>query len=405
MQLTRNGIIFIGGFPPSIARLAEYNYEVVSSLAEKLASCGVRIIVLANKPDIFTTKSEIKLPTNAEVLYFWHAATTLSLPLKLIQLRRIGNILIISFYHGIFGRSSVANFLSTLSTLVTAKILRYKTITILHTLPGLREDVFKYFTEILNYVYRLGTRIITLLILNLSHRVLLLVRAYREILLGSSPSLRFKIYYIPHGVPIYVRYNSKKLCCKDSITIAFIGLISPRKNLVSLVGALNKLRSSLNNSRVRLVLIGAPHPYLLDESFLLIRQIANNYIDVKYLGYLETKELQDYIYKNTDMVILPYDAPTGTSGVAHITAPAATPIIMPSFIEYIELYKDGHGLKLYNAYSDDISTELVKSIYEILVNPLKYEELCRRASSYAKKYSIAKTAIALLKHLIELWKK
>ena len=61
-------IIFLGGFPPSIARLAEYNYEVLKTMAERLVKHGVEIYVLANKADIFTNE-EVIVPSNVKTLY------------------------------------------------------------------------------------------------------------------------------------------------------------------------------------------------------------------------------------------------------------------------------------------------------------------------------------------------
>ena len=396
-------IVFIGGFLPSIARLAEYNYEVVKMLAKRLAKYGIKIIVLANRPDIFISK-DVKPPTNVKVIRAWYRATTLLLPLKLIQVRKTGDILVLSLYHGIFDKSGIVNFLATLLVLVVAKVLRYKTITILHTLPELREKSFIYFTKTFSYIYCLGARITTLLIFNLSHKVLLLVKTYRDVLCDASPNLCSKVSHIPHGVPNYVHYDYKKLSHKDVLTIAFIGLISPRKNFIALIKALSKVRLLLN-SKIKLILIGAPHPYLFREALSLIRQTVNDHIDVKYLGYLETSTLQEYVYRYVDIIVLPYDNPTGTSGIAHIVAPAATPIIMPSFIEYTELYREGHGLKLYNAYSKDLSTELAKAILGVLTNPIEYEKLSRRALSYAKTHDVARTSLMLLKEIVDLWRK
>ena len=392
------GIIFIGGFPPSIARLAEYNYEVLKIVAEKLIKYEIKIYILANRADIFANK-EIVLPNNIKVFYVWRENNILLIPLKLIQMRSKGNILILSFYHGIFGSSAALNFLSTFFILVIAKILRYKIITILHTLPELRKETFTIFSKSFSYIYYLGLRITSILIFNISHRVILLVKTYRNIVCSAAPSLCPKISYIPHGVPNYIHYNSKKLVRRDKITVAFIGLISFRKNILAFIEALNRVRELLN-SKIELILIGAPHPYLFYEMFSLIKQVTKSYMNVKYIGYLNTKELQEYVSRYVDVIVLPYKLPTGTSGIAYIAAPTATPIIMPSFIEYVELYRDGYGLKLFNAYSRNISVELTKAILEILTNPIKYNELSKKTLIYARTHDVTITSLMLLKEII-----
>ena len=218
-----------------------------------------------------------------------------------------------------------------------------------------------------------------------------------------SPSLCSKISYVPHGVPNYVNCDTKKLVPRDKITVAFIGLISPRKNIPDLIEALNKA-GQLLEYEIELVVIGAPHPYLFHETFSLIRQVKKGYIHVKYLGYLNTKELQEYVSKYVDLIVLPYKLPTGTSGIAHIVAPAATPIIMPSFLEYIELYREGCGLELFATHNGNISAELAKTISEILTNPAKYYELSKRACIFAKTHDVTLTSLMLLKKIINLYR-
>jgi glycosyltransferase involved in cell wall biosynthesis len=397
------GIVFIGGFPPSIARLAEYNYEVIKTVAEKLVKHEAQIYVLANRADMFTN-SEITFPNNVKVFYIWRENNTLLVLLKLIRMRRENNILILSFYHGVFGSSAAINFLSVFFILIIAKILNYKIITILHTLPEIRKETFAIFGKPFSYIYCMGSRITSLFIFNISNRTILPVKTYYDLLSNASPSLRSKISYIFHGVPNYINCRVKKLVPRDKITVAFIGLISSRKNISELIEALNKVRQLLE-FEIELVLIGAPHPYLFHEASSLIRQIKKSCIRVKYLGYLDTKELQEYVSKHVDVIVLPYKLPTGTSGIAHIVAPAATPIIMPSFLEYIELYRDGYGLKLFNAHNENISAELAKAITEILANPAKYEELSKRTSAFAKTHDVTLTSLMLLKEIINLYRR
>jgi len=387
------GIIFIGGFPPSIARLAEYNYEVIRILARRVAAYGVNFIVLSNIPDVTAKSADV--PSNVLVLYTWYKATTLLIPLRLMLLRKTCNTLILSFYHGVFGSSGITNFLSTLSILVTAKLLNYKVITILHTLPELRE-VFRFFVKKISSIYRLGTFLLTLLILTLSSKVILLVKAYKRILCDIFPRFRCKIEYIPHGVPIYIHYGSKRVDGKKMLTFAFVGLISSRKNFV-VFKALNKIQSLMDIKRIKLVIIGAPHPYQFQEALSLLNKFINSNIYVEYVGYLETKALQEYIHRYVDVVILPYECPTGTSGIANIIAPSATPIVMPSFIEFRELFEDGHGLKLYDINNEDLEQSFVKAIYDVLTHPKEYEVLSRRALSFAQSNDIAKISSELLR--------
>jgi glycosyltransferase involved in cell wall biosynthesis len=396
----KSGIIFIGGFPPSIARLAEYNYEVIKTMAEKLVKYEIEIYVLANKANMFINE-EVALPHNVKVSYVWRENNTLLVPLKLIQMRKKNDILILSFYHGVFGSSAALNFLSVFLILTIAKILRYKMITILHTLPEIRKGTFTILGKPFNYIYYLGSRITSLLIFNLSSKTVLPVKTYHDILCNASRSFRSKISYIFHGVPNYINCDAKKLISKDKITVAFIGLVSYRKNILDLIEALNKARQSLK-SKIELIFIGAPHPYLFHETFPLIRQAAKGYVHVKYLGYLKTKELQEYVYKHVDVIALPYKFPTGTSGIAYLVAPAATPIIMPSFLEYIELYRDGYGLKLFNVQNRNISAELAKAIWEVVTNPEEYHELSKKTSTFAKTHDVTLTSLMLLKEIINL---
>jgi glycosyltransferase involved in cell wall biosynthesis len=405
MKNGKLGIVFIGGFPPAIARLAEYNYEVIGVMAKKLAKYGAQIYILANKNDISSSTEKLDYPSNIKVLHVWQKDNTLRLLLELVLMRRRANILLISYYHGLFGSSAILNFLSILLILILGRMLRYKILVVLHTLPELRKTSLMLSSRFFNHAYHLGFIISTLLIFKASHRVVLLVKIYRDIICSMLPSLCSKVHYIPHGVPNHVYCSTKALSESNKIKVAFIGLLSSRKDLLALVEALSNVNRSLN-SNVELVLIGAPHPYLpYNDLFTTVKRAVEKGIGIKYLGYLTAKELQEYVCRYIDVVVLPYKLPTGTSGIAHLIAPSATPIVMPSFVEFIEIYKDGHGLVFFNKNGEDVIAELSKVIYNVLTNKVKYRELSRRAVNYAKSHEITLTSLLLIKEIIHLYKK
>jgi glycosyltransferase involved in cell wall biosynthesis len=400
----RLGIVFIGGFPPSIARLAEYNYEVVKAMAEKLVKHGVQIYVLANKIDMFVNE-KFDNPSNVKVMRVWQKDNTLSLLLKLILMRKKSSMIIISYYHGIFGSSALLNFLSIAIILILGKILHYKILIILHTLPELRKEFFTTFHSRFSYIYYLGLRITSLLMFKIAQRIILLVKTYYNVMCTTLPLLCSKMRYIPHGVPNYVCYGIKTPSIDKKVKIAFIGLISFRKNLLALIEALRDIKLSLN-SDIELMLIGAPHPYAfrIHDLFLVVKRAIESGISLKYLGYIPTRDLQEYVFKHIDIVVLPYSVPTGTSGMAHIIAPATTPIIMPSFMEFIELYIDGHGLAFFDVRKENIATELSKVIYDVLTNKTKYCELSKRMLTYSRTHDVNLTSLLLLKEVIALYR-
>jgi glycosyltransferase involved in cell wall biosynthesis len=403
MKNNELGIVFIGGFPPAIARLAEYNYEVISAMAKKLVKHRVKIYILANK-DGTSSVEEFNYPSNIKVLRVWQKDNTLRLLLELVLMRRRADILLISYYHGVFGSSAILNFLSTLLILILGRMLRYKVLVVLHTLPELRKTSLMLSSRFFNHVYHLGFTITTLLIFKASHRVVLLVKIYRDVVCSMLPSLCSKIRYIPHGVPNYVYCSTKALSASSKIKVAFIGLLSSRKNLLALVEALSNVSRSLN-SNTELVLIGAPHPYLpYNDLFTTVKRAVEKGISIKYIGYLPTKELQEYVCRYIDVVVLPYKLPTGTSGIAHFIASAATPIVVPSFVEFVEMYKDGHGLVFFNKNREDVIAELSKVIYNVLTNEVKYHELSKRAVNYAKTHEITLTSLLLIKEVVHLYK-
>ncbi len=388
------GVVFIGGFPPSIARLSEYNYELLKNLSRLIP--GVKIYVLANEPDFYTTKYMEKeelerLPSNIEVLYTWKPSLTHSLLYNILKLRKRSNVLIISIYHGIFGNSGIANLLTVLLLYIFALLLRYKVVTILHTLPEARESL--YSMHGLNKLYYLGFRIFTSIVVYMSEKILLPVEKYRDIMLGSYTNLNGKLAFIPHGVPIY------KLCGEDRkencLNLAFIGLISPRKNLELLINIMDKLVE--RGIRCKLYIIGTIHPYYRKESReKLLKIIKEGRGNVEWFGYMKLDKLQEFICKNIDVIILPYHASTGTSGIVHFIAPAAKPVILPFFYEFYELYKQGYGILLIR---DNNTDEYVEKIYRLVSDRGVYAEIKKRMIYASLKYSMDKIAHRLLEIL------
>jgi glycosyltransferase involved in cell wall biosynthesis len=369
-------------------------------MAEISARCGVEILVLAGTSDSFTTqKSWEGQQLGFKVIYAYkYGWRSILLPFKLLPIRKKGEVLIFSFYHGIFGRSAITNFLTTMLFLIMSKVCRFKVFTIMHTLPEARRAVTGLFPKNLSYLYYLGLRITTSLILRLSYRVIVLVKVFREIL-SISKSGYNKINYLPHGAPIYIMPKPKKLSAKKKeVNIAFIGLVSPRKNINILSEALCIVKRSLNIKKIRMILIGTPHPYI-GELRNLNLSICKD-IEIKYLGYLNTASLQKYLYNHVNLVILPYVFPTGTSGIAWIIAPSATPVVLPFFIEYYELYKQGMGLKFYNPKSTDLASTIASVSLNILKNQEVYEALSERQCNVSIKYNMKKIALSLLRLIL-----
>ena len=226
-----------------------------------------------------------------------------------------------------YGHGRLANF-TGLFLIYLCRLFGFKVLVEVHAL-GEKFDLTKAQLKpsLLN---RVGILLSTKFILS-APKVVVTVRSYVEYL--NKRYGHTDVQYIPHGTlesvpPSLVTKTKEKV-------ILMFGHMGPYKGLPVLLKAFEELKKERDD--VKLVVAGYSHPsyagYL--EVFVKARLTKT-----EFLGYVPEENLAQ-VFMSSDVVVLPYLAAPGTSGVFHLACGFGCPIVASDLPEIREILADG----------------------------------------------------------------
>jgi len=121
--------------------------------------------------------------------------------------------------------------------------------------------------------------------------------ATKRLLLEIDPTMKKKIVVIAHGAPPFVARQSP---IKTAHSLLFVGRIETKKNLVSLITAVEHLAHQPEFNKLHLTLVGKPGNGF-QKIQPLLQQCSRH---IQWLGWLPNEELQRY-RAQAQMVMLP----------------------------------------------------------------------------------------------------
>jgi glycosyltransferase involved in cell wall biosynthesis len=302
--------------------LSEYAQNLVAALTSRPAIDTLYLLVDKS------TRSEKVLLKNpkVKVLRVWKAdnfLSVLSVMWYILKLRPDVVHFNVSFQS--FGKNKLTN-ITGLSLILLCRLLGFRVIAGVHTL-GEKADLEKFHIKpsLLN---RVGILVATKIILS-AQSVVVLVRLYGDFL--KKRYGHKGVQYIPHGASVDIH---PKVNTAEKVILIF-GHMGPHKGLPLMLKAFEKLKKEKSN--IKLVVAGSNHPnfpnYL--EEFVKAR-IPN----VEFSGYVPQEKLAS-VFRMAKVVVLPYNAMPGTSGVFHLACGYGRPIVASDLPEIRELVNDG----------------------------------------------------------------
>jgi glycosyltransferase involved in cell wall biosynthesis len=179
-----------------------------------------------------------------------------------------------------------------------------------------------------SFLNRLGIKLATKLV-TLASSITVTVKSYIEFLKITYGCRN--VFFVPHGADPTDPSNSNNPCG----TILMFGHMSPYKGLPLMLEIFDKLMK--RGMKLKLVVAGDSHPnfprYLDDFK-------RNPCSNIKFTGYVDEQELPK-IFREAFVVVLPYLAATGTSGVFHLACSFGKPIVASDLPEIRELVEAG----------------------------------------------------------------
>ncbi|NLB75012.1 MAG: glycosyltransferase [Crenarchaeota archaeon] len=315
-------ICFISSYPPNRARLNEYAQNLVPALAG--CSEVEKLFLLADKPQ-FPDGLAIQ---NSKVAVFrvWRSDSLFSVLNVLRWIIRLHPDIVhfnVSFQS--FGKSKITNY-AGLSLILLCRLFGFRVLAALHTLADVA-DLEKYDVKP-SLINKAGILVATKTVLS-AHKIAVLVKSYYAFL--KKRYGHRGVSYVPHGAAV----DTQSDLASANRTILFFGHMGPHKGLPLLLEAYKKIRAITPDAH--LVVAGADHPQ--HPGYLAPYKVAG-LEGVEFADYVPQKLLAQ-VFRRAQVVVLPYNAAPGTSGVFHLACGFGRPVVASNLSEIREIVADG----------------------------------------------------------------
>jgi glycosyltransferase involved in cell wall biosynthesis len=316
-------VCFVSSYPPNHARLSEYTKNLVNEMAKRRIINDIH--VLADM--VNCSKNSAQEGPNIEVLRIWKPDdpfSILGILSKILKLKP--DIVHFNVHFQSFGKNRLSNFVG-LSLIFLCKLLNVKVVATVHNF-GEIVDLAKVQVKS-TFLNRIGIFVATKFVLSASE-VVVKVRSYKNYL-----SERYgckELSYIPHGTTVKVDPPSGS---HEKVVLLF-GHMGPHKGLPVLLDTFKEMMKERED--VKLVIAGSDHPNF--PGYLESVKRGASLSKVDFLGYVDENDLAG-VFETADVVVLPYLAATGTSGVFHLACGFGKPIIASDLPEIRELIAEG----------------------------------------------------------------
>ncbi|MCW4001451.1 MAG: glycosyltransferase [Candidatus Bathyarchaeota archaeon] len=339
-------VCFISSYPPNRARLSEYAQILVAAIASRPEVDELHVIAdqtLLPRPAYENGKVHIHRVWKADGLFSIFA-------IMYYVLRIRPNVVHFNISYQSFGKSKITN-LCGLSLILWSRLLGFKVVAALHTL-GDKADLTQYDMKA-TLINKIGILVATKIILS-AQRVVVLVKTYSEYL--TQRYTHNGVIYIPHGATV----EATPALDGSENAILLFGHMGPHKGLPIMLHALKKIRQK--DPSVKLIVAGTNHPNYPLYLYQFIRARLPN---VEFTGYVPADRLAS-VFLRAKVVVLPYLAAPGTSGVFHLACGYARPVVASDLPELREMVNDGACAVLVPPGNVD---SLVDAILKVMCNP------------------------------------
>ncbi len=345
---------FVSSYPPNRARLSEYAQNLVTALANREAIDEIYLLV---DKSCYTEKSVSENP-KVKIYRVWQADSFFSILNVMRFILKIRPDVVhfnVSFQS--FGKSKLTN-LAGLSLIIICRHLGFCVLAGVHTLADMADlEKFNVKPTVINKV---GILVATKIVLS-AQNVVVLVKGYGDFL--KQRYHHKGVLYIPHGTTVVV----DPLIDHPEKTILLFGHMGPHKGLPVMLEAFKKIREQKAN--VKLIVAGTNHPNYPNYLQQFIKAHTPN---VEFTGYIPEGKLGT-VFEQADVVVLPYHAAPGTSGVFHIACGYSRPVVASDLPEIRELVNEGASAIL-------VPPGDVEALKDALMSVLFDEEVARKMS-------------------------
>ncbi len=351
-------IALVSAFPPSRHHLSEYGFH----LADELRRRQLDFVVLADE----LASEQPELP-GFVVRRCWRVGALNNVPRVLSAIRQSQPDLVwFNLVYSSFGANPVAAF----AGLCAPALSRASGLRTHVTLHHLMENCNLRHADI-NFprLYHFAGSIATRILLR-ADSVSVLLERYRRVLRQRYGATNIGVR--PHGTLGTPYPPDPGLRPATEFRMLALGKWGRYKRLEVLFEALPAVLDAVPHAT--LLIAGCDHPnragYLAQ-----LQQKWGAHPRVRFLGYLEEDEFED-VFRSAHVAVLPYLSSGGPSGVAHIAARFALPIVAASIDDLVRL-ADEEGLAL-DTFDPENSAELAARLISLAQDSGRRERMAEQ---------------------------
>lgn len=292
-------LVVVSPFPPAITGIGQYGYHVTRALAN--SGLFSRLTVLAGSPQNGQHPNHLGL---TEVDPCWQPDSLNARQAILSRLNRLDPDLIwFNLGASVFGKSPLSNVSGLLAPMLAAR--KFPTVVTMHELVELAD--LRALNAPGGALAPLGARFLTR-IATQADVVCLTMRHYANWLSARGVDCEH--------IPIGAYHEPELLDESGARELLFFTTLAPYKGLERLIEAFSRLRSEY--PELRLTIAGTNHTRFPNYGRELKAQFNETH-GIRWLGQVSEDQVKD-LFRRAQLVILPYEASTGSSSVLYQAA-------------------------------------------------------------------------------------
>ncbi len=375
-------IAVVTAFPPSDATLNEYGYHLVTALA---AHPDVeRLTVLA--PELDGGYPMVDGVAITEAWRFNGVTTPIRIARALRRLRP--DAVIFNAHFSSFGTGRVAAAAGLTAPLL-ARLSGVRTITLLHNIVeavDLNGAGFRLGRMLEPVMRTIGT-VLTWLVLR-SHTVTVTIPSYVDVLRSKYRAANAAL--VPHGTFEIPPEPSYDRAAGEPLRILAFGKFGTYKKVEDLIRAYRELAPGRH---LELVIAGTDSPNAPGYLAGVEERLGGD--GIIFTGYVEEADLRQ-LFTSADVVVFPYTATTGSSGVLHQAGSYGRAVVLPDIGDLAALVEsEGYRGEFFEPGDP---ADLARALARVLDDPAHGAALGRRNYLASRGLPMAEVADWYLVH-------
>jgi len=393
-------LAIVTAFPPSKVTLNEYGYHLVNNFKQKDQIDEIILMTDHTNEDKASCLTDEGCKVTVYECWKFNSYTNVLSITKTIR-QTEPDIVLFNLQFMKFGDNKVAAALGLTLPLI-CKTMKLPNVVLLHNIMEEVDLSSAGFTtnKLMQKLYGLIGSILTRLILQ-ADKVALTIDKYVRTL--ENKYKKKNLALIPHGTFEEIEEEPSYLLPSGPFQVMAFGKFGTYKKVESMIEAVEKVRKNTCLD-IEVVIAGTDNP----NTPGYLENVKNKYEHVpklRFTGYVEEKDVAE-IFKESAVVVFPYTATTGSSGVLHQAGSYGKAVVMPNIGDLTDMIED-EGYQ--GEYFDPNSIEsLASAIEKILTRDDHRIELGRtnfRAATAYPMNRITEMYIKEFNNIIDLKRK